>query len=189
MVCPNFRSSIWCNSRSKEQLTVWSRMGVIASKKTKERTKQVQQTAAVVTALKSTSTKSNKVEPQPNKTSSKSTHVGYGGRRLSDEREGLNNCKDSLTYGLPELKDSDTAYNMSASGDHWLLGSGEWEARAVSRRLYLILAPGMIGWVRHIPVIVTTTISVITRLLICVASFGMDNCYEDIHVYYADQAI
>ena len=103
-------------------LTVWSRMGVIASKKTKERTKQVQQTAAVVTALKSTSTKSNKVEPQPNKTSSKSTHVGYGGRRLSDEREGLSNCKDSLTYGLPELKDSDTAYNMRASGT-----TGYWD--------------------------------------------------------------
>lgn len=112
-------------------------MGVIVSKKTKERTKKVQQTTAVVTALKSTSsTKSNKVEPEPSQnlgaksygTSSNGTNAGYsdrvryGERRLSDEREGLNNCKDSLTYGLPELKDSDAAYSISASGT-----TGYWD--------------------------------------------------------------
>lgn len=103
-------------------------MGVVVSKKTKERTKKVHQTTTVVTALKLGN--SNRVQPQTsskNNTSVKSTEqfnrgINASFRERPDESKGLNTCKDSLTYGLPSLRDSElavTGNRTSGTTGYW----------------------------------------------------------------------
>lgn len=106
-------------------------MGVIVSKKNQDRTKKVQQTAAVVSALKTASqnkdcpsskrvsglSESSKVAPLQEK---KFSYASYCEERDSSSTGGLNLDRGSLAYGLPELNEDS---NTSRSGT-----TGYWNA-------------------------------------------------------------
>ena len=93
-------------------------MGVIVSKENRDRTKKVQQTAAVVSALKMASKDSKgkdsptisnhskdsaSLERQAHMASHEQRNVRFASRDDEYDREHINHDKSSLSYGLPEL--------------------------------------------------------------------------------------
>lgn len=139
-------------------------MGVIVSKENRDRTKKVQQTAAVVSALKMASkdAKSNGSPSFSNHSNDKTlslqsqTHLDFHEQRNDKfvnrnddfDREhlgSLNHDKSSLTYGLPELTDS-YAHSSGTTG-YWNKSDkavvtipyfGAWKNRVVNDELCTI---------------------------------------------------
>lgn len=139
-------------------------MGVIVSKENRDRTKKVQQTAAVVSALKMASkdAKSNGSPSFSNHSNDKTlslqsqTHLDsheqrndkFVNRNDDFDREhlgSLNHDKSSLTYGLPELTDS-YAHSSGTTG-YWNKSDkavvtipyfGAWKNRVVNDELCTI---------------------------------------------------
>lgn len=111
-------------------------MGVIVSKENRDRTKKVQQTAAVVSALKMASkdakgkdspTISNhskdslSAERQtPHLASQEHRNVRFADRDEDiDHMASLNHDKSSLTYGLPELDVTESYAHSSGNTGYW----------------------------------------------------------------------
>lgn len=107
-------------------------MGVIVSKENRDRTKKVQQTAAVVSALKMASKdaksdgsptsndKTLSLQSQTHPDSHEQRNDKFVDRNDDFDREhmgSLNHDKSSLTYGLPELTDS-YAHSSGTTG-YW----------------------------------------------------------------------
>jgi len=136
-------------------------MGVIVSKENRNRTKKVQQTAAVVSALKmaskdskgkdspSISNQSREDSPSSQQQTSLASHgqksVRFDDRDEDFDREhmaSLNHDKSSLTYGLPELDVTDS-YSSGTTGywdksDKSLVNIpyfGAWKNRVVNEEL------------------------------------------------------
>ena len=117
--------------------TIWQglAMGVIVSKENRNRTKKVQQTAAVVSALKMAS-KDNKgkvsptvsnhskdslsVETQTQNNSNELQNARFSTRDDDLDREhmaSMNHDKTSLSYGLPNLGNADSY--VSGTTGYW----------------------------------------------------------------------
>ena len=117
--------------------TIWQglAMGVIVSKENQNRTKKVQQTAAVVSALK-TASKDNKgrvsptvsnhskdslfVERQTQNNSNELQNARFSTRDDDLDREhmaSMNHDKTSLSYGLPNLGHADSY--VSGTTGYW----------------------------------------------------------------------
>lgn len=104
-------------------------MGIIVSKDNQKRTKKVQQTAAVVSALKLAS-KESKGKDSPTASQTLATPTASHETKdnklsLQDhdlEREqmpNLNYDKSSISYGLPELDPSDSLGYKSGTTGYW----------------------------------------------------------------------
>ena len=109
-------------------------MGIIVSRENQNRTKKVQQTAAVVTALKLAS-KESKDSPSRSPAASQSfttpTALDSSERRNEElsiknhdleRREhmlNLNYDKSSISYGLPELNAADSLASNSGTTGYW----------------------------------------------------------------------
>ncbi|XP_048586217.1 PHD finger protein 24 [Nematostella vectensis] len=88
-------------------------MGVVVSKKDgQDKTKKVQQTAAVVKAFKSTPNTTRKNDSKPSGGSYDWSYLNSGSSRFT--YEGRNADKSSLSYGLPELKGTETDTSASS---------------------------------------------------------------------------
>lgn len=111
-------------------------MGIIVSRENQNRTKKVQQTAAVVTALKLASKESkDKDSPShsPSASQSFTTPTALASRERRNEelsiedhdlerREhmvNLNYDKSSISYGLPELNAADSLASNSGTTGYW----------------------------------------------------------------------
>lgn len=101
-------------------------MGVIVSKENRNRTKKVQQTAAVVSALKMASKDSKDNSPSLENR----THPASNGQRNNwfaergddfdkEHMASLNPDKSSLTYGLPELDMTESYAHSSGTTGYW----------------------------------------------------------------------
>lgn len=105
-------------------------MGIIVSRENQNRTKKVQQTAAVVTALKLAS-KESKGEGSPSHSPAASrsitTPTGVASSEKRNEElpiedydlESLNYDKSSISYGLPELNAADFLASNSGTTGYW----------------------------------------------------------------------
>lgn len=116
-------------------------MGVIVSKENQSRTKKVQQTAAVVTALKLAS-KDSKGSANGSSRSKEDSHSLQSQTGLSSHEEktkrlaeidgefgkesmvGLDDDKSSLTYGLPKLDATDSSAHRSGTVGYWNKNDG-----------------------------------------------------------------
>ena len=112
-------------------------MGIIVSRENQNRTKKVQQTAAVVTALKLASSKESKGKGSPSHSPaasrSSTTPAGLASSEGRNEefsiedhdlerREhilNLNYDKSSVSYGLPELNAADSLSSNSGTTGYW----------------------------------------------------------------------
>ena len=101
-------------------------MGVIVSKENRNRTKKVQQTAAVVSALKMASKDSKEHGPSLENR----THPASNGQKNDrfaerdddfdkEHMASLNHDKSSLTYGLPELDMTESYAHSSGTTGYW----------------------------------------------------------------------
>lgn len=115
-------------------------MGVIVSKENQNRTKKVQQTAAVVSALKAASKDAKSTSDVSNHSKEDSASLFHGQTESASreerndrlaERDGifekeflgsLNNDRTSLTYGLPKLDATDVRAYAHSSGT-----TGYWD--------------------------------------------------------------
>lgn len=111
-------------------------MGIIVSRENHNRTKKVQQTAAVVTALKLAS-KESKGEDSPSHSLAASRSITTPTGLASSERRNeefsvedhdlerrehvlkLNYDKSSISYGLPELNAADSLASNSGTTGYW----------------------------------------------------------------------
>lgn len=109
-------------------------MGIIVSKESRNRTKKVQQTAAVMTALKLAS-KESKESTEKDSPTTGQAQAGQTSQILQEtknhkatdehldfDREhtaNLNNDKSSITYGLPELDVADHLAYSSGTTGYW----------------------------------------------------------------------
>ena len=111
-------------------------MGIIVSRENQSRTKKVQQTAAVVTALKLASKESKGKDspshsPAASRSSTTLTSLASNERRNEElliedydlERRkhilNLNRDKSSVSYGLPELNAADSLASNSGTTGYW----------------------------------------------------------------------
>ena len=103
-------------------------MGVIVSKENRNRTKKVQQTAAVVSALKMASKDSkedhspsleNQTQPASHGQRNGSMFTGRGDDFDKEHMASLNHDKSSLTYGLPELDMTESYAHSSGTTGYW----------------------------------------------------------------------
>ena len=106
-------------------------MGIVVSKESRNRTKKVQQTAAVMTALKLASKESTEKDSpttgqaQAGQTSQilqETKNHKATDEHLDFDREhtaNLNNDKSSITYGLPELDAADHLAYRSGTTGYW----------------------------------------------------------------------
>ena len=113
-------------------------MGIIVSRENQNRTKKVQQTAVVVTALKLASKESKgKGSPSHSPAASRSitTPAGLASserrneefsiedhdleRRAREHILNLNHDKSSVSYGLPELNAADSLASNSGTTGYW----------------------------------------------------------------------
>lgn len=111
-------------------------MGIIVSRENQNRTKKVQQTAAVVTALKLAS-KESKGKDSPSHSPAASQSFTTPTAPASNERRNkelsiedhdlerrehilnLNYDKSSIVYGLPELNAADSLASNSGTTGYW----------------------------------------------------------------------
>ena len=129
--------SIFLQENGKANLILGNvlKMGIIVSKENRNRTKKVQQTAAVVTALKLAS-KESKGKGSPSNSPTASQALGIQTGHISQETkhdtlsnehhdferehtENLNNDRSSITYGLPELDGADSLVYSSGTTGYW----------------------------------------------------------------------
>lgn len=105
-------------------------MGIIVSKENQKRTKKVQQTAAVVSALKLASKESkgndsafHSPTTQTGPASDEMKHDKLSNEDHDLEREhnlpNLNYDKSSISYGLPELDSADSLAYSSGTTGYW----------------------------------------------------------------------
>lgn len=101
-------------------------MGVVVSKKTgQEKTKKVQQTAAVVKAFKTNpspkpspklfGSQNTRITPFQGDSKYLNQSVNLGNYSLS----GRNPDKDSFSYGLPELEDTNAGSRLAGTTGFW----------------------------------------------------------------------
>lgn len=134
-------------------------MGIIVSKESRNRTKKVQQTAAVMTALKLAS-KESKESTEKDSPTTDQAQAGQTSQILQEtqnhkatdehldfDREhtaNLNNDKSSITYGLPELDAADHLAYSSGTTGYWdksnkaVIGIpyfGAWKQRVCSSQI------------------------------------------------------
>lgn len=134
-------------------------MGIIVSKENRNRTKKVQQTAAVMTALKLAS-KESKESTEKDSPTTGQAQAGQTSQILQEtknhkatdehldfDREhtaNLNNDKSSITYGLPELDAADHLAYSSGTTGYWdksnkvVIGIpyfGAWKHRVCSSQI------------------------------------------------------
>ena len=106
-------------------------MGVVVSKKNQDRTKKVQQTAAVVSALKSSTSKARTVSKEDGNTARLGAnrvapveekifdYASYRKEINENSMEGLNADRSSVTYGLPELGQDFVDVSRSGTTGYW----------------------------------------------------------------------
>lgn len=111
-------------------------MGIIVSRENQNRTKKVQQTAAVVTALKLASKESKGKDssshspaasqsfttptpPASNEMRNKELSIEDHGLERQEHILNLNYDKSSIVYGLPELNAVDSLASNSGTTGYW----------------------------------------------------------------------